>query len=208
MTRHFCIGLVVALASHLPLLAPEKKDPPKNFTNGIGMKFVWIPPGTFTMGSPQEEKEREANETRHKVTLSKGFYMGVYPVTQEEWQAVTGETPSKFKNEKNLPVERLSWDDCQEFIKKLRARDKKPYRLPSEAEWEYACRAGTTTPFSFGDTLSTDQANYDGNFIYGNGRKGVNRKKTTPVGSFPANAFGLYDMHGNVSQWCHDWYAD
>src|SRR5271166_1759134 len=196
MTRLFCLSLVVALASHLPIQAQEKKDPPKDFTNSIGMKFVWIPPGNFMMGSPKEEKERRYDETQHKVTLTKGFYMGVYTVTQEEWQAVMGNNPSKFKGEKKLPVENVSWEDCQEFIKKLRARDKKPYRLPTEAEWEYACRAGTTTPFHFGETISTDQANHNGNFTYGDGKKGVYREKTTPVDNFPANAFGLYDMHG------------
>ena len=119
-----------------------------------------------------------------------------------------GTNHSDFKGEKNLPVEQVEWDGCQEFAKKLRDKDKKPYRLPTEAEWEYACRAGTTTPFYFGDTISTDQANYDGNHVYGNGKKGVYREKTTPVGSFPANAWGLHDMHGNVWQWCQDWYGD
>src|ERR1019366_1404201 len=154
------------------------------------MKFVWIPPGNFVMGSPKEEKKRVDNETQHKVTLSKGFYMGVYRVTQEEWQAVMGKNPSTFKGEKNLPVEQVSWEDCQEFIKKLREKDKKPYRLPTEAEWEYSCRAGTKTPFCFGETISTDQANYNGSKIYGTGKKGVLRGKIIPVGSFPANAWG------------------
>src|SRR4029077_11940354 len=110
--------------------------------------------------------------------------------------------PSKLKGEKNLPVENVSWEDCQEFCKKLREKDMKPYRLPTEAEWEYACRAGTTTPFHFGETISTDQANF-----WVSGNNGA-RKKTTPVGSFPANAFGLHDMHGNVWQWCQDLYDD
>ena len=208
MTRLFCISLVVALASHLPLYAQDKKDPPKNFTNSIGMKFVWISPGTFMMGSPKEEKERGDNETQHKVTLTKGFYMGVYTVTQEQWKEVMGNNPSFFKGEKKLPVETVSWDDCQEFAKKLREKDKKLYRLPTEAEWEYACRAGTKTPFYFGATISTDQANYNGNFTYGTSKKGVYREKTTPVGSFPANAWGLYDMSGNLWEWCQDWYGD
>ena len=194
-------------AAHVQPQDP-KKEPPKNFTNNIGMKFVWIPPGNFMMGSPKEEKERNADETQHKVTLTRGFYIGVYAVTQEEWQAVMGNNPSRFKGEKKLPVEMVSWDDCQKFCKKLQEKDRKPYRLPTEAEWEYACRAGTTTPFHFGETISTDQANYDGNYAYGNGKKGVDRKKTMPVGSFPANAWGLYDMHGNVWQWCQDRHGD
>ena len=208
MTRFFCLSLVVAMASHVPIHAQPKKDPPKNFTNSIGMKFVWIPAGTFMMGSPKEEIDRHKNEIPHKVTLTKGFYMGVYSVTQEQWKQIMGNNPSGFKGEKNLPVETASWEDCQEFIKKLRGKDKKPYRLPTEAEWEYSCRAGTKTPFSFGETISTDQANYNGNFTYGDGKKGVDRKKTTPVGSFPANAWGLHDMHGNLWQWCQDWYGE
>ena len=186
----------------------QQKEPPKEFTNSIGMKFVWIPPGNFQMGSPKEEKVRQNHETQHKVTLTKGFYMGVYTVTHEQWKNVMGNNPSFFKGEKNLPVENLSWEDCQEFIKKLGEKDKKEYRLPTEAEWEYACRAGTTTPFHFGETISTDQANYNGNMPYGNGKKGKFQGRTTPVGSFPANAFGLYDMHGNVWQWCQDWYGE
>jgi formylglycine-generating enzyme required for sulfatase activity len=204
MTRLFSLSLVVALASSVPSQA-QKKDPPKNFTNSIGMKFVWIPPGSFMMGSPKGEKGRAANETQHKVTLTKGFFMGVYTVTQEQWKEVMGNNPSFFRGKKNLPVENVTWNDCQEFVKKLREKDKKAYRLPTEAEWEYACRAGTTTPFYFGETISTDQANYDGNSVYGNGKKGIYRGKTTPVGSFPPNAFGLYDMHGNLWQWCQDW---
>ena len=186
----------------------QRKDPPKNFTNSIGMKFVWIPPGNFMMGSPVKEEKRDANEAQHKVTLTKGFYMSVYTVTQEEWQAVMGNNSSQFKGEKNLPVEKVSWDDCQEFSKKLREKEKKPYRLPTEAKWEYACRAGTTTPFHFGETISTEQANYNGTLTYGNGKIGKYREKTTPVGNFQANAWGLHDMHGNVFQWCQDWLGD
>jgi formylglycine-generating enzyme required for sulfatase activity len=119
-----------------------------------------------------------------------------------------GKNPSEFKGEKNLPVDTVSWDDCQEFVKKLREKDKNLYRLPTEAEWEYACRAGTKTPFHFGETISTDQTNYNGNFTYGNGKRGVYRQKTTPVDTFPANAWGLYDTHGNLFEWCQDWFGD
>jgi formylglycine-generating enzyme required for sulfatase activity len=136
--------------------------------------------------------------------------LGKYQVTQEEWAAVMRENPSRFKGDDRLPVENVSWNDCQEFIKRLNGRkDGYVYRLPSEAEWEYACRAGTTTPFSFGETLTTAQANYDGNYPYGGGPKGEYRKKTTRVGSFPPNAWGLHDMHGNVWEWCQDgWYEN
>jgi formylglycine-generating enzyme required for sulfatase activity len=220
MIRPLCLGLVAALvglfAAHAQSQDPPRKTPPKHFTNSIGMEFVWVPPGRFMMGSTKEEVERQPldilgvrlDETLHKVTLTKGFYMGVYTVTQEQWRAVMGNNPSFFKGEKSLPVERVSWDDCQDFIKKLREKDKKPYRLPTEAEWEYACRAGTVTPFSCGETISTDQANYNGNFTYGKGKKGVNRGRTMPVGSFPPNPWGLYDMHGNVWQWCQDRVGD
>lgn len=178
------------------------------WTNSLGMKFAWILPGTFLMGSPKEEEGRGGDEIQHKVTLTKGFFMSVHLGTQKQWQTVMGSNPSEFKGDKNLPVEQVSWNDCQEFIKKLQGRDQKPYRLPSEAEWEYACRAGTTTPYYFGETISTDQANYDGNYTYGKGKKGEYREKTTPVGTFPANAWGLHDTHGNLWEWCQNWYGD
>jgi formylglycine-generating enzyme required for sulfatase activity len=180
------------------------------------MKFVWIRPGTFNMGSPKEEKKRNDVEVQHAVELTKGFFMAVYPVTQKQWYAVIApdyvkpaegfdlSNPSRFHSSGNLPVETVSWDDCQVFIKKLRQKEKQRYRLPTEAEWEFACRAGTTTPFYCGETIATDQANYFGASVYGQGKKGVNRQATTPVGSFPPNAWGLYDMHGNVQQWCQD----
>jgi formylglycine-generating enzyme required for sulfatase activity len=198
---------VIGLALIAPVLAcGQVEAPPKNYTNSGGMKFVWIPSGSFAMGSPNNEKGRGDDEILHKVTV-KGFYLGVHAVTQEQWQGVMGNNPSEFKGDKRLPVDSVSWHDCQDFIRKLRDQDKKPYRLPTEAEWEYACRAGSTTAFHFGETVSTDQANYNGNFTYGNGKKGVYRAKTVVVGSFPANAWGLHDMHGNVWQWCQDWHG-
>ena len=201
----FCLLSIISCDA---LVRAEEKVPPQTVTNSMGMKFVWIPPGSFTMGSPKEEKARKDDENLHKVTLTKGFYMGVYTVTQEQWKELMGKNPGKFTDGKNLPVEQINWNECQEFIKKLQEKDKKPYRLPTEAEWEYACRAGTKTPFYSGETISVEQANYNGNYAYGDGKKGVYREKTTPVGSFPANAWGLFDMHGNVWQWCQDCYFD
>ena len=160
------------------------------------------------MGSPKNEPERAYDEAQHKVTLTKGFFMGVHLVTQEQWQAVMHKNPSRFVGEKSLPVDSISWNDCQEFIKKLKQTDPKRYRLPTEAEWEYSCRAGTTTPFYFGDTISTEQANYNGETVYrGRQERSLFRKKITPVGIFPANARGLHDMHGNLLEMvCLDWF--
>jgi len=176
-------------------------------TAGLNIKMVFIKGGTFIMGSPESEVDRENNEMQHRVTLS-NFYIGRYEVTQKQWRAVMGNNPSHFTNCDNCPVEMISWYDAQEFIKKLNAKMGKTYRLPTEAEWEYACRAGTTTPFNTGHNLTTSQANYDGSLPYNNNAKGVYRKKTMPVGSFAPNAWGLYDMHGNVGEWCSDWYGN
>jgi formylglycine-generating enzyme required for sulfatase activity len=142
----------------------------------------------------------------HEVTLSRPCYMGKYEVTQEEYERVMGNNPSCFKGARN-PVEGVSWDDAQEFCRKLSERTGREVRLPTEAEWEYACRAGRSTPFHTGETISTAEANYNGNYTYGNGTKGENRKKTIAVGSLAPNAFGLYDMHGNVFEWCGGWHG-
>jgi formylglycine-generating enzyme required for sulfatase activity len=200
------VGLAIAVLflglAQVGLAAPAPPKREKNFTNGIGMKFVWVPPGTFLMGSPEGEKGRGENETQHKVTLTRGFYMGVHLVTHEQWKTVMGTTPGRHDRKKDLPVETVSWDDCQGFLKKLREKDGKTYRLPTEAEWEYACRAGTTTPYSFGVALSTRQANF------GKFKKGASPLATTPVGRYPPNAWGLYDMHGNLWEWCQDWFGE
>ena len=164
------------------------------------------------MGSPATEKERSQDETQHEVTLTQGFRMGVHEVTQAQYGQVMGKNPSYFKGA-TLPVETVSYDDALAFCKKLsdlpaeKAAGRK-YRLPTEAEWEYCCRAGTSTPFHFGNELNGTQANCDGTSPYGTTKQGPYLKKTSPVGSYPANAWGLHDMHGNVYEWCQDWYGD
>lgn len=158
------------------------------------------------MGSPIYEPERQNNETQHQVRIS-DFYLCRCTVTQAEWESVTGTNPSYF-NGANLPVEQVSWYDCQAFIQALKRKTGKNYRLPTEAEWEYACRAGTYTPFNTGGNLTTEQANYNGNYQYSDNRKGGYLKKTVPVNSYEPNAWGLYGMHGNVYEWCSDWYDE
>jgi len=175
-----------------------------NLGAGNNLDMVLIPAGKFKIGSPESEENRSDDETQHEVTLTKPFYMGKYEVTQEQWEAVMGDNPSKIKGEK-LPVTHVSWEDCQEFIKKLNASTKGGYRLPTEAEWEYACRAGTKTAYSFGDSLTKGDANYsDPEDTIKDGVRG----SAKAVGGFKPNAFGLYDMHGNVWEWCEDWKAD
>ena len=174
--------------------------------DGVTMQLVYIPPGEFMIGSPANEMRRLADENpQHPVSITRGFYMGVHEVTQEQYEAVAGRNPAQSKGAQN-PVECISWEQASEFCETLSARLGMSFRLPTEAEWEYACRAGTTTPFSFGETISTDQANYDGDYTYGSGQKGAHLKKSVAVGGFPPNAFGLYDMHGNVWEWCRDWH--
>ncbi len=188
-----------------PILPKHGDELTLGLDGGIEIAFVYIEPGSFMMGCPTSEEGHDSDERQHRVTLTEGFYIGATEVTQAQWKAVMGTDPSRFTGN-DLPVESVSWNDAVEFCEKLSRREGRTYRLPTEAEWEYACRAGTTTPFHTGATISTDQANYDGNYPYGSGRKGVYRKTTTPVGSFPANAWGLHDMHGNVREWCQDWY--
>jgi formylglycine-generating enzyme required for sulfatase activity len=181
----------------------------QSFTNKWGMTFVRIPSGSFMMGSPKNEPGRFDWEEQHKVTLTQDYFMQTTEVTQGQWKAIMGSNPSGFKEcGDNCPVVFVSWNDVQTFLKKLNRMDSgQTYRLPTEAEWEYAARAGTTTPFAFGNCLSTNDANYDGNYPLTGCSKGQFRKKTIAVGSLRKNAWDLYDMHGNVYEWCQDWFA-
>ena len=162
------------------------------------------------MGSPLDEPEREKNETQHTVTLTTGYWLADTACTQALWRAVLGKNPAEFNQNLEHPVERVSWDDVQVFLGRLNelVNGNLDASLPTEAQWEYACRAGTTTAFSFGENLTTDQANYDGNYPYTDGKKGEYRKQTLPVYALPANPWGLHQMHGNVWEWCQDGYTD
>ncbi|MDT4329102.1 formylglycine-generating enzyme family protein [Methylomonas sp. MV1] len=184
---------------------------------GVRQVFRWIEPGIFLMGSPADEAEREwwsggeGTETQHQVTLTQGFWLADTTVTQAFWLAVLGgDNPSAFQDSQDHPVEQVSWNDVQRFIERLNALAPGLHaQLPSEAQWEYACRAGTTKPFSFGNNISPEQVNYNGDWPYTGGEPGLNRKKTIPVKSLPANPWGLYEMHGNLMEWCRDvWQQD
>ena len=169
----------------------------------LDLTMIWVEPGSFMMGSPETEEWRARNETQHQVKLTNGFYLGKYELTQAQWEKVMGSDPSRFKGA-DRPVENVSWNDVVAFCKKLTEMEKKAgrvpkgmaYQLPTEAQWEYACRAGTTTKYSWGDSINSSNANYDENV-----------DETTPVGRYPANSWGFHDMHGNVWEWCADRYG-
>ncbi len=208
-----------AWASHL--------GQPVEITNSIGMKLRLIPPGEFMMGSPESEAKRVSYEgPQRRVRITRPFYFGVYEVTQSEYERVMGSNPSAFTqggrareskrvsalDTSRFPVERVSWEDAVEFCRRLSAMSQEEsagrvYRLPTEAEWEYACRAGTTTPFHFGSVLDGRQANCLGALPYGTRKRGPDLGRPTTVGSYGPNRFGLYDMHGNVFEWVTDWFA-
>jgi formylglycine-generating enzyme required for sulfatase activity len=202
--------------------AVEEKGITLDLGGGVLLELVRIPPGRLLMGSPRTEKGRDEDEgPQHWVNISRPFYLGRYEVMQEQYRKVMGTNPSHFSPEgdgKNdvrgmktdgLPVERVSWEEALHFCRKLSQVDprRRAFCLPTEAEWEYACRAGTTTPFHFGECLNGTQANCDGRTPYGRVEKGPCLGRTTTVGSYPANAWGLYDMHGNVEEWCRDWHG-
>jgi formylglycine-generating enzyme required for sulfatase activity len=195
---------------------------PRRLTNSLGMKLALIPAGTFQMGSPLDEPNRCDDEPRHRVEITQPFYLGLYEVTQEEYERVMGTNPSSFKqvpgqNTRRFPVESVSWHDAVEFCRKLselpaEKNAGRAYRLPTEAEWEYACRGGASDPGPFffqrpSRTLSSEQANFDGNYPYGGAPKAKWLERPMTVGSYEPNGFGLFDMHGNVSEWCQDWYG-
>ncbi|MBM4284603.1 MAG: formylglycine-generating enzyme family protein [Deltaproteobacteria bacterium] len=200
--RTWLIGISAGLALLALIAELRATTPPQTLTNSVGMKFVLIPAGTFQMGSEKGESGRLDNEEQHQVTISRPFYLQTTEVTQGQWQQVMGHNPAKFnQNGDDSPVERVSWDDAQAFLAKLNQMEKTgQYRLPTEAEWEYACRAGGAARFSFGNDGAKlgEYAWYDQN----------SGGRTHPVGQLKPNAWGLYDMHGNVWEWCQDWYGE
>ena len=186
------IGLLSVMAQDVKPVKTEVVDLGK----GVMLELALIPAGKFMMGSLETEKNRGDDEIQHEVTITKPFYLGKTEVTQEQWQAVMGNTPSEIKGVR-LPVTNVSWGDCQDFIKNLNNKTKGGFRLPTEAEWEYACRGETTTAYFFGNEVTPKDINYATS----------NLGKTIPVASKRANAFGLHEMHGNIWEWCEDWYG-
>jgi len=169
----------------------------------LPMTFALVPAGSFLMGSPVGEEGRDRDEGQHGVQVPASFWMGVYPVTQAQWRWAMGRNRSRFQGEER-PVDRVSWEDCQKFCTRLGKKTGQQVRLPTEAEWEWACRGGTTTPFCVGPSINALDANYSGLALYDQHGLDIFRRETSPVGSFPPNPWGLYDMHGNVWEWCQN----
>jgi sulfatase modifying factor 1 len=213
LTKLFFLFFMVAVACIF--VPPSVRASEKAFRNSLGMEFVLIPSGTFIMGSPQDEPYRQKREVQHPVTISKPFYMQTTEVTLKQWWAIMGKRFfGRRKGTDNMPVTRVSWYDCMHFIKKLNAQKDGVYRLPTEAEWEYACRSGSTTAYNWGETIDCSKAMYSNN-IKKSGEcldhvrsRGLAIDGPAPVKSYPPNDWGLYDMHGNVWEWCHDWHGD
>jgi formylglycine-generating enzyme required for sulfatase activity len=203
------VAIALALVCSMALAAA----PPERITNSLGMEFVLIPAGSFHMGSPKHEPGSQGNERRHKVTLTKRFYMQTTEATIGQWHAVMGKGfINLHKGPDNLPVTRVSWFDAQTFIRKLNEKKEGVYRLPTEAEWEYACRAGTSTAYYWGNDIKCSNALY-GNNPNGDyqcesyvAKHGIQPGNPAPVKSYPPNPWGLYDMSGNVWEWCQDWF--
>ena len=178
-----------------------------NYKN-IEQRFRFIKPGRFMMGSPTDEPDREDIEALHEVQITHGYWIAETTVNQSFYKAVTEKESSDLTGDGSFPVDSVSWDDAIAFIEALNQEADTSFALPTEAQWEYACRAGTTTTFSFGETITSEQVNFDGNFPYNNSEKTTYREKTVPVGSLPVNQWGLYEMHGNLWEWCSDWFGD
>ncbi|MFP6584130.1 MAG: formylglycine-generating enzyme family protein [Candidatus Hydrogenedentota bacterium] len=199
MHKRFNVLLSLSILSILSgCSGGNEKAAKEQSTEFDDIEFVWIPPGTFLMGSPRDESEWYNEEQQRSVMLTKGFWIGKFEITQKQWESITGENPSYFVG-KNNPVESISWDDIKRYLTKLNALGDGQYRLPTEAEWEYACRAGSTKTYGFGSDASKLE-DYAWTFWNSN-------ETTHPVGSKKSNAWGLHDMHGNVREWCSDWYA-
>ena len=174
-----------------------------------GIVLVLIAPGSFTMGSPESESKRDGDEVQRRATIDSPFYLGETEVTAAQWRQIMGTVPrdAVAGDDVELPITGVTWHKAKEFVRRMNAQGSSGWRLPSEAEWEYACRAGTTTAFSFGDNITPQQVNYDGQRPYAGGERGLRRDEPVPVRSLPRNPWGLYGMHGNVFEWCEDLYV-
>lgn len=224
LVQAMAIGQIVGDGPSLQRSASERldyvADPFRGLKGGderqvAGIRLCWCPPGKFLMGSPRSEHERRPGEEQIEVTLSRGFWIGKFEVTQGQWRQIAGEFPGPFTagEGNDFPVYTINFAEAESFCQKLTASGHASgelakeweFRLPTEAQWEYACRAGTTTATAFGDKLSSRQANFQGK-PYNGAAEGPSLKRTAPVGSYPPNSWGLHDMHGNVFEWCRDWY--